>query len=192
MKQIPIPVVIILGFCLSLSLLEEESESQIETGPPPTLCNCDNEGLESQIASLEERLENALTALDGLEKRLSVLEQDKALEDEIEQSEELFCRWILDNYVGASYYYNKKPPSIDRLVKTHGLNRDVLDGMNLSGGERAKIHGAALTNSMEELRAAYQGNGTIKGQKGSVTKTGDRAKYRIRCANGKCYRERIN
>ena len=189
MKQIPVPVIIIAGFCLSLALLEEESES---TTPPAASCNCDNTAFEEKINSLEERIENLVTALGSLETRLGVLEQEKEAEEEKKQSEESFCRWILDNYTGVSYYHNKRSPSIDHLVEEHGLDRDVLNSMNLSSNERAKIHGAAHTNTMEELRAAHAGTGTIKGQKNSVSKTGDKPRYRLRCVNGKCYRERIN
>tara|TARA_Y100000817_G_C16838050_1_gene536678 strand:+ start:893 stop:1462 length:570 start_codon:yes stop_codon:yes gene_type:complete len=189
MRQIPVPLIIILGFCLSLVLLEEESES---TTPPAAACNCDNMVFEEKINTLEERIENLVTTIDSLEQRLGVLEQDKAAQEEKKQSEENFCRWVLDNYVGRSYYHNKRPPSIGHLVEEHGLDRDVLNSMNLSSNERAKIHGAAHTNTMEELRAAHAGTGTIKGQKNSVSKTGDKTRYRIRCVNGKCYRERIN
>lgn len=186
MKEIPISVIIILGFCLSLVLLEEESESTVPPTPTPaTACDCDHDNLESKIDSLEdsleERLANALTALDSLEKRLVVLEQYKASEDEAQQSEEVFYRWILDNYAGTSYYHNRKPPNVDHLAKDHNMDREILDSMNLSGNERAKIHGAAHTNTMEQLRAAHQGVGTINGQKVSV-----------RCVGGKCYKERIN
>ena len=194
MKEIPISVMIILGFCLSLILLEEESESTVPPTPTPTptaVCDCDRDGFESKIESLEERLKNALTALDGLEKRLVVLEQDKVSEDEAQQSEEVFYRWILDNYAGTSYYHNRKPPNIDHLAKTHNMDREILESMNLSANQRAKIHGAAHTNTMEHLRAAHQGIGTINGQKGSI-KTGNKPRYRMRCVGGKCYKERIN
>ena len=195
MKKIPISVMIMLGFCLSLVLLEEESESTVPPTPTPTLppaavCDCDD--LESKIASLEERLANVLTALDGLEKRLVVLEQDKASKDEARQSEEVFYRWILDNYAGTSYYHNRKPPNIDHLAQTHNMDREILGNMNLTANERAKMHGAAHTNTMDKLRAAHQGVGTINGQKGSIGKTGNKTKYRVRCVGGKCYKERIN
>ena len=177
MKEIPISVIIILGFCFSLVLLEEESESTVPPTPipaPTAACECDRDSLESKIDSLEERLKNALTAVDGLEKRLVVLEQDKVSADEAQQSEEAFYRWILDNYAGTAYYHNRKPPNIDHLAKTHDMDHEILNSMNISANDRAKIHGAAHTNTMEQLRAAHQGVGTINGQKGSIGKTGDK------------------
>ena len=193
MKEIPISLIIILGFCLSLALLEEESESTTPPAPAPSpVCSCDRESLDSKIDSLEERLKNALTAVDGLEKRLVVLEQDKASQDEEQQSEEAFYQWILDNYAGTGYYHNRKPPTVDHLAQTHNMDREILSSMNLDGNQRSKIHGAAHTNTMDQLRAAHQGTGTINGQKGSISKIGNKPRYRLRCVGGKCYKERIN
>jgi len=98
-----------------------------------------------------------------------VVEPDYKLAELNAESE--FYRWILDNYEGTWYYHNGESPAISHLVSTHGLDEATLESMSLSDNERAKIHGATHTNTMEKLRDAYAGIDRMNGQaSGALTR----------------------